>query len=186
MKKVIRYDKLTKELIDRLNAESFKFLKFHEGIKNIEIITVENDGHILAYSILEHANYMNSDFYYNLVDSLVDDIEAITDEIDNIHESARLGCLDSELLEIDKSKLKVLEKGLELLTSNDFYYISYMECIPVREGNGRLLVEYIKEHYKNTILIASGYTSSTKDCSTDFWIKNGYEHSGVMMMSSMQ
>lgn len=185
MKKIIRYDKLTKELIDRLNAESFKFLKFHEGIKNVEIITIENDSHILAYSILEHANHMNSDFYYNLVDSIIEDIEVLTDELDNIHESIKLRCPDSELLEIGKSRLSVLEKGLELLTKKDFYYIPYMECIPAREGNGRLLVEYIKEHYKNTILIASGYTSSTQDCSTDFWIKNGYEYSGAMMMSSM-
>lgn len=170
MKEIKHYYVLNEELIKRLNSRAFKFVKFSSDIKNIDLITIEEDSIIEGYAILEHSNNMNQDFYMDITSEIqdkyleVNEYNIIQTRIENL-----------ELLNNTKEVLNILKE-------KNFYYISYLECIPSNKGNGAKIVEYIKENYKKTILIPSGYTFD--DSSKEFWRKQGYKQASLLMFNA--
>ena len=73
------------------------------------------------------------------------------------------------------------KEALSILKDKDFYYISYLECIPSNAGNGTAIVKYIKDNYHKTVLIPSGYTP--KESSVGFWKRQGYKKSEFLMFN---
>lgn len=207
MKKIKIYKGVDTNLANKLNSIGFRFVEFNEAMKNIDLITIEKNDNILGYSILENSSDINQGFYIDLLDEIEYRCSEKEDELYLYEELKKDMSLSSTPLiyekfdkeEIDRAKMEltrndvsidaqILNKketlslfntALELLRNQDCYYISYMESIPTFNGNGTIMVDYIKNNYPKTILIPSGY--SPEESSRVFWEKQGYKNAELLM-----
>ena len=192
MKKIQKYESF-EDAYEKLKNKNFRFLTFNEDLREIELLTVENNDEILAYAVLQKAENMKKDLYIKLVENLKWDISSEKYLIEILYEDLEDPiCDDDETIDeaIDeineelkkaKNKLKVLKKSLKAYKRKDFYYVAYVEAIPQNDGNGTMIAEYIKNNYRNTVLIASGYKED-RDKPFKFWVKMGYTNTNYSSM----
>lgn len=185
---IYKYNSLEEGVCRKLKENSFRFLTFDEDLGEIEVLTIEDNDKVLAYAILQKAEDLKSNFYKKLVGNLKIDIcfekyniEALEEEL----EESDI-CIEDieeikEELQYSKCKLKTLKRALTIYKRKEFYYLSYMEAIPHNRGNGTLLVDYIKNNYKNIVIIASGYEED-EDKPRFFWEKQGFTNTNYSSM----
>lgn len=188
MKKIYKYKSLGKKISNKLKNENFRFLNFDEKLGKIEILTIEEDNRILAYAILKKATDLRKNYYEDLIKNLDYDIywekfniEALKEEIIEPDTTEDDENYFKEELEESKNKLDVFIEALDIYNKKEFYYLIGMEAVPCNEGNGTLLFEYIKNNYKNIVMIVSG-CEENRDKSLEFFKKQGFTHSNCSSM----